>query len=185
MSDSKQLLIIKSVTRIIETINPTNTDPATGQAYDIDLRGFVLRGVGELGEVDPLPCVTILESPRPIPGTYAEGEEELVQKQPLTLLLQGFVDDAESGTGDGAYALKAQVEQALSRAQLLARGAARGGEFPDDYMLGKGPNGRYLATSFTIGTGGVRPPATGVSPTAFFYLPLVIGYAFNPSNPYE
>ena len=42
--DSKQLRTLKALTAHLEGINPDNTDPATGNPYERDLRGKVYRG---------------------------------------------------------------------------------------------------------------------------------------------
>lgn len=183
MPDSKQLLIVKKVTALIESVNPDNTNPATEAPYPFDLRGAVFRGRATIGENDPAPACTILENPRPIPTEFLTGERKDHPKQEImTLLVQGFSAQDDDNTGDPAYDMKAMVEQVLSRATQTN---PKTGDpmFPDDFMLGK-VNGKYLATDFTIQTGGVRPPTSGVSPTAFFYLPLVIKFTFNPTNPY-
>lgn len=184
MPDSKQLQIIKKVQAIIETINPGNIDPGTELAYVVDLSSAVFPGVEALGASDPTPAVTILESPKPSPTDDLTGEDRAHPGlETMVLLVQGFAEKGEDSRGGPAYALKAQVEQALSRVIQPATGVKNGGKYPDDWMLGT-VNGKYLVTSFTIQTGGVRPPKNGVSPTAFFYLPLVIKFSFNPTNPY-
>lgn len=183
MLDPKQLQIVKKVQSLIETINPANIDPNTTLAYHIDLTKAVFRGRPILGEDDPTPAVTILESPKPIPTDFLDGEQlQHKRLEKLTLLVQGFTKQSHENDSDPAYVFKAQVEQVLSRA-TQTNPKTGGGVYPDDYLLGK-VNGRYLVNSFTIQTGGVRPPTAGVSPTAFFYLPLVITFSFDPTNPY-
>jgi hypothetical protein len=49
--------------------------------------------------------------------------------------------------------------------------------YPDIYLLGG------LIADMTINPGVVRPPEQGVSSKAYFYLPLVVSYAFNASRP--
>lgn len=184
MPDSKQLQIIKKVQAIIESINPDNTDPITEAAYAVDLSSAVFPNIENLGASDPTPAITILESPKPYPTDDLTGEDRAHPGiETMVLLVQGFAEKGEDGRGGPAYALKALVEQALSRVIQSAGGTSNGGKYPADFMLGK-VNGKYLVTSFTIQTGGVRPPKNGVSPTAFFYLPLVIKFSFNPTNPY-
>lgn len=177
----KQLLALRRLTEFLEGINPDNEDPSTGEAYTYDLRKAVFRGRTTLGDNDPYPALSLLESPKPEIGEGA-GHENAVRLEDWTLLLQGFADDDKKNPTDPAYWLKAVVEQRLSRIIAINEGPGmKEGDplFPDDYMLGR------LFAKFTIGQGVVRPPTVNVSPTAFFYLPLVVRWKTDVRQPYQ
>lgn len=191
MADSKQLQIIKSIQAQLATINPANDDPNTGVPYEIDLTDATFRGRVEIGENDPQWAITILENPKPVPTEFLAGER-LNRKhiETLTLLLQGFAPNGDDlAPTDNAYRFKAMVEQVLSR--IIETNPNGTGGVYEEYLLGQPylgfspPDSSRLITTFTIQTGGVRPASKGVSATAFFYLPLVIQFAFNPANPYQ
>lgn len=172
----KQLLILKRLTAYLEEINPDNEDPNTEAPYAFDLRGAVFRGKTTLGVNDPATALSILESPKPEIGIGA-GHEKIVRLETWSILLQGFVPDDKKNPTDEAYWLKAAVEKRLSR--LLEIEESTGNPtYPAEFMLGR------LLTDFTIGQGVVRPPAVNVSPTAFFYLPLVLGLKTDVRKPY-
>lgn len=172
----KQLLVLRRLSTFLEGINPTNPDPGTEQLYVTDLRKAVFRGRTTLGDNDPYPAVSLLESIKPEDGRPA-GHERIKRLEDWSLLVQGFAIDDRQNPTDPAYWLKAQVEQRLWR--IIAVDERNGDPlFPEDWMLGK------LIAGLTIGQGVVRPPTAGVSPTAFFYLPIVVKLATDVSQPY-
>ena len=179
MSDSKQLLILKAFTLHLEGMNPTAIDPGTEDNYLIDMRAKVVRGRTTLGaaEDDSPPVLSFLEKPSPEVGIPA-GEQGVRRLENWTLLLQGFAPDDKKNPTDPAYLLKAQVEQRLS--QIIEIDPSTGDPvFPDVYLLGS------LIIGLTIGQGVVRPPDKQVSPTAFFYLPLIVKMKTDVSKPYS
>lgn len=179
MPDSKKLQVLKALTSHLEAINPTNIDPATDEAYVLDLRGNVSRGRTIFGESDvksiTQPLVSILEAPR---TTDPVGVGDRITRSSLwQLLVQGFVKDQRENPTDPAYDLSAAVEMRLSR---LIKVNERNGEaqYPEEYMLGG------LVKDLRIGEGIVRPSDPQVSPTAFFYLPVGVELVTDLSNPY-
>lgn len=172
----KELAVLMRLTELLERIAPTNIDPATTLPFTNDLTGKVFRGRTVIGAQETRPYFGLLEDPKPVDGQPAgpDGVKRLVKKG---LLLQGFSQDDPVNPLDPAYFLKAQAEQMLSR--IIAVKQSNGNPaFPEDHMLGG------LLTSFTIGTGVVRPSDPNVSPTAFFYMPLVVGMVTDATQPY-
>jgi hypothetical protein len=182
--DSRQLQIIKKLTTLVERINPTNNDPGTEQPYAYDLRNKVFRGrtVYGMEKGHKPPFVSLLEVPRPPEGIYV-GDQKRVRKESFGLLVQGFMpeDDNAPHPTDSAYVLKAMVEQEICRATVIDR---QGNPlYPADYMFGTF-SGQQMISSLTIVQGAVRPAEANVSPTAFFYLPVVIEFVFDPAAPW-
>lgn len=176
MPDSKQLRVLKALTAIVECINPTNEDPATGAAFDIDLRGAVWRGRSVFGqETAGKHFVSILEAPQPINGLAAD-DHHTTRSEQWRLLVQGFVPDDKENPTDPAYDLKAKVEMQLARIVKLNKQGD--GEYPEDFLL----NG--LVSKLVIGQGVVRPPTKDISPTAFMYIPLTVEITTDVTNPY-
>jgi len=70
-------------------------------------------------------------------------------------------------------------------ARIVAqKDAGRGAEFPDEFMLGKSPDGTgYELASFLIAPGVVRPPEDAASRLAMFYMPLVLGVRVDVARP--
>lgn len=178
MPDSKKLQVMKLLTAHLQGMNPDANDPATGEAYEIDMRGDqVQRGRLVFGPDDTVdnPLLSILEAPKPI-DPRAVGEAKLVRKSMWPLLVQGFVKDTKTNPTDPAYDLLAKTEQRLARiVQLDDQGDPM---FPGEYLLDSS------IFSLAIGEGIVRPSDPQVSPTAFFYLPLAVELVTDLRNPY-
>lgn len=181
MADPKQLRILKKLTALIEGINPTNDDPATGEPYVHDLRGKVYRGRSILTVDDAEDTISILEFPRQ-EETSVIGANGVVRNDSWMLMLQGWPADDPENPSDSAYVLKAIIEQRLCRI-LAELPNGRGGAFPE-YMLGEHEGKREL-TSFTIAPGVVRPPEDAASRLAMFYMPLVLGVRVDVSQPFD
>lgn len=165
----KQLLILRRLTAHLEGITAAN-------GYTFDLAGRVHRGRTTYGEETAVPCLSVLEAPRPDDAVRAAGGDRLQRAEQWTLLLQGWVPDDKDNPTDPAYELKAAVEKRLSEV-VVEDGLGRAVN-PDAYMLGG------LIVGMVIGPGVVRPPQEGVSGKAFFYLPLVIAMAADLRQPY-
>lgn len=176
MADPKQLRILKALTAHLEGINPTNTDPATGEPYAIDLREHVYRGRSILTIDDAENAVSILEYPRqdifePV------GEHGMCRMDRWQLLLQGWPADDADAPSDPAYVMKAMVEARLARL-VAQKPQGRGPLYEDEYLLGG-----ELA-SLIIAPGIVRPPEDAASRLAMFYMPLVLGVKMDVADPY-
>lgn len=164
MADSKQLRILKKLCAHLE---------ATSEYPGI----VCYRGRAVISAQDVEDCLSILEAPRPVVGAPADVEG-VKRLETWTLLLQGWPKDDKKNPSDPAYAMKAAVEQQLSK---LIKVADHDGnpKYPEHWMLGGD------ITSLTIGQGVVRPPSEEApSRLAMFYIPLIVGIQTDISNPY-
>lgn len=165
----KQLLILRRLTAHLEGITPDN-------GYAFNLAGKVYRGRTVFGDEVAPPYLSILEAPRPDDSVVSAGSDKLRRSEQWVLLIQGWTPDDGTGPTDTAYELKAAVEKRLSEV-VVEDGQGRAAN-PDSYKLGG------LIDRMTIGPGVVRPPTEGVSATAFFYLPVVVGMTADIRNPF-
>jgi hypothetical protein len=167
---SKQLDILRALTTHLEGITTDN-----GYAYDLD--GRVFRGRAQFGDDIPLPCLSIIEAPRPDEQPVVGGHERAYWSEDWTLLVQGWVEDDKINPTDPAYELKAAVEHRLS--SILAIRNDRGTPLdPTAYRLGN------RVSHIAIGPGMVSPPRPNISAKAFFYLPVVLKIAVSTTAPY-
>jgi hypothetical protein len=157
--ESNRLDVLKALTSHLQGI-------ASANGYEIDLSDAIRRGRTLFGEGDPIPLVSILESPRSDPGRFA-GENFAERSEKWSLLIQGWVVDDPSNPTDPAYILMATVEHRLARIIAVNRSTGEPA-FPDEYMLGR------KVAEFTVMPGVVRPPMEQVSSKAFFYLPVQV-----------
>lgn len=157
MADSYRLTVLKRLTDHLKGIAPAN-------GYAFDLSNNVFRGRTIFGEGDPVPLISILESPRSDSGVYA-GSESSERKEGWTLLIQGWAHDDVENPTDPLYDLMDAVERRLQRiiAESNTNGAAL---FPDEFLLGRSIGG------LTVLPGVVSPAREQVSSKAFFYLPV-------------
>ncbi len=163
----RQLVILKRLTAHMEGM----TEAA---GYGFDMVGRVYRGRTTLGAETPVPAIVILEDPRPVDGNPG-GAAGLVRNTRWPLLIQGFAKEDEKHPTDPAYYLKAAVERRL--AEITQEGGNGRPAFPHIYRL------KGLISDLVIGNGVVRPPQKDVSDTAFFWLPIGVGYAHDARNP--
>lgn len=162
-TDSKQLRILKKLCNYLELTS----------GYE-GIEVFRGRTVVSAKEIED--CLSVLEAPRPVVGEGA-GHNNHKRNETWTLLLQGWPKDDKKNPSDPAYALKAAVEQWLSR---IIDVDDRSGlpKYPDIYMLG-GDIG-----SMIIGQGVVRPPSEeAASRLAMYYLPLILELTTDIRNP--
>lgn len=160
----QRLRIMLALKELLEQIST-----ADGDAFD--LFGKVYTGRTLLGadvtEDDGVPCLAIIEAPRPDFATFA-GEENIMRRDNWTLLIQGLApNDRSANTADYAYFLCQDVERRLQR--IMATKGSSSPMYPDIYKLGD------KITSVEIAPPVVRPPEAEVSRHSFFYLPVRFG----------
>jgi hypothetical protein len=160
--ESKRLNILKALTDHLKSITTAN-------GYDSDLSEAVFRGRALFDDSDPIPMLSILESPKSEASFATNGYE--ARKDDFSLFLQGWVKDDPANPTDPAYLLAAEVEKCLT--QLIATKNDNSGrpEYPNAYLLG----GSIVDIKF--GPPIVRPPTEQISSKAFFYLPVVLTLA--------
>lgn len=173
-----ELLILQRFQELLEGMNRTTPDPNTGTFYPFDLNNKVFLDKTSIGAQVQGPFLSLLEAPVPEDEFFA-GEGRVKSSGEWKLLLQGFVDLDKSLANPlaPAYVFRAQCRQRLSRI-VAERDHGRGPEFPETYRLGG------LISGLRIYRGVVRPPETGVTSMAFFYVPLVVELATDNTNPY-
>lgn len=171
MADSKQLRILKALCTLIEGISTVDDE------YEYDLADKVFRGKLLFGAQEVTPFVSVVETPRPDPQPDEGGYDKQKRLEDWELQIQGWIKTTQEHPTDALYGLKAAIEHRLSR--IVKRTPGNGNPaFPSDFMLGR------LITGVRIGPGVVRavtPQAGGVEG---LYLPLIIRYYFDPSDPW-
>lgn len=165
---SHRLDILKKLTEHLEGITVDN-------GYQFDLRGKVFRGRDRFGAnfTDRLPILSVLEAKATDYGNYAD-EEQMVRQDDWVLLVQGWIKDDARNPTDPAYELLAEVEKRISMLMDTERGEP---VYPGVYRLGG------LVAKLTVAQPVVRPPEEGLSDTAFFYLPIRVGFKVDLRNP--
>ena len=164
-----RLRLLDAVTNCLRSITPDN-------GYQSDLSASVFRGRLVFGDNDPLPMVSILETPIPLDSlpTPAGGK---VQRGDFDLLIQGFaVDDKEHPTDNG-YILLADVKKALVLEREKTTQISMSGG-PNAFGMGK------AVSDIDIGFGTVRP-ADETSATTYFWLRVTIKITEDISKPFD
>lgn len=170
MADTKQLTILKRLTTLIAGITP-------GNGYDYDLTARVFRGRIVFGAQEQTPFVSILESLRPDPNPDTAGTENMIRVEEWELLIQGWMESDLINPTDDLYGLKGAIEKRLSR--MVATDDTGTPAFPSDYRLGR------ILTSARIGPGIVRAATPQTGGTEALYLPLLVCYKANVSDPWD
>jgi hypothetical protein len=147
--------------------------------YKHDLTNAVFRGRLHFDSTDPLPCISILESPNPDRFPNRAGEQANDQprtKDLWTLEFQGWQKDDKRNPTDPAYDLMADVKKALAK---IVRLDAKTGQpyYPSIYRLGK------LVIDIKWEPGTVRPPEENSS-KAFFYMRVIVTFTEDFNDPY-
>lgn len=163
--DSYRMRVLKALTAQLERITVAN-------GYDYDLVGKVHRGRALFGSESPVPCLNIIEAPKPAFG-IAAGEDGVKRAEMWLLFVQGWVADDKANPTDPAYALMAAVEECLGEV------TSEGGSNPSSYLLGG------LVGKMKYGPGLCHPPQADLSSKAFFYLPVEVELAYDVRKPYK
>lgn len=174
VSDPVRLHIIKTMCEGFRTITPAN-------GYVMDFSGAegtddnkVFRGRTIFGANDPLPAISVLESPIPLDLIPSPADSAL-SAGPWELVIQGFFEDDKDNPCDQAYVGLADVKRylALERKKVNAHR-------DEDAIFGLG----RVVTGMNIGQGVVRPPDE-ISAKAYFWLTLALDIAEDLEEPYE
>ena len=174
MADSTKLTVLKRLTALLEGMSPTAVADVTPEAPPT-MAGVVFRGRAVFGDSDPKWMLSILESPRPFTGQFADDGQ--VRRDLWPIFIQGWCPDDKSHPSDPIYSLLDDVERRLDCVTRTSRDTGMP-KFADHYLLGESLDGDgYLITSLEVGPGVVRPPTDGLSSKSFFYLPLQVGLA--------
>jgi hypothetical protein len=164
-----RLRVLDGLTECLQRITQAN-------GYTSDLSQSVFRGRAVYGPDDPLPMVSILETPVPV-DIFPSPDGALSQHGDWDILLQGFVRDDPENPTDPAYFLIAEVKKALAQeGQQASRQTIHGG----NNIFGMG--GKVI--SIDVGPGTVRP-ADDVSATAYFWLRVTLKIVEDMTKPFD
>lgn len=170
MADALRLRIMKALTAVIERAR-------IADGFKHDLEGRVFRGRLFYGEKDPVPMISILETPLQ-PATTPRPPDSQTQADTWELVIQGWVDDDRLNPTDPAYNLAADVRKTLSDEKDRASRRTPGGP-PANDLLGLGND----VLNITIGQPVCRPP-DDLSAKAYFWITVRLTLAEDLSNPY-
>ena len=171
MADSLRLRIGKAITAAFQEIDGSPAVPGDptkpGWKHDLSATAkskvCVFRGRLIYGDKDPLPMISILETPVPADQTInpRDAKEASIN---WDLLIQGFVQDDKDNPTDPAYELMADVRKRLAMEKQKLNGR-------NGYAFGF-----KEISDLIIGSGVVRPPDE-VSSKAYFWVSLSIDFA--------
>ena len=178
MADPFNLRVLKAVCATIKTVTPANGFVNDLSDYTDEAgveRPRVFRGIDEFGQNYPLPLVSVLEDPSPLPLTMGGGGT-VVGAGDWGLVIQGFVPDDFDHPTDPAHLLAAEVLSVLARSlndplNRLGMGPAQRGK------------GHVLGGELTRPV--IRPADGHVSSVAFFYMPITLRMVENLAEPFN
>lgn len=174
VTDPARLHIIKTICESFRTITPANGYVMDFSGAEGTKQNKVFRGRAVFGDRDPLPSISVLESPIPLdqlPSPTGATESA----GPWEMVVQGFFKDDKDKPCDEAYVGLADVKKhlALERKRVQSEHDRTG-------LFGL----KGTVTGMTIGQGVVRPPDE-ISAKAYFWLTLVLDIAEDLEEPYE
>lgn len=169
MPEPFRLSVLKNLTSLLQTITPAN-------GYSFDMSESVFRGRAIYGDDDPVPMISIIETPIPEDAIAAPVEAHDSYSD-WNLLVQGWVADDPLNPTDPAHYLMAEVKQALAKEKLKYRTFTPGNPGPGLLnMSGK-------VDKIIVGTGVVRP-ADELNAHANFWLSISLKIVEDNLNPY-
>ena len=167
-----RLLVVQRLQALLE-------GPLTIKGVAVDMTNKVLRGRNILGDDvvanDQLPCLAIIEAPRPDIAIFAGAGEG--RSDALTFLITGVATDDKAAPGDAAYWLNAAVEEQLSKIVEI-KNSSGSPAYPEHYMLGNSITGLEVAPPVC------RPEGDKLSSRATFFLPIRVGIGALLKQPY-
>jgi hypothetical protein len=168
-----RLEIMKRLCGILREITPANGYVSDFSGEEDTEDNKVFRGRAVFGEGDPLPMLSVLESPipleqlpSPIDSGYNAGGWEI--------MIQGFLDDDKTNPTDPAYVALADVRKRIAIESKKVSAMRE-----EDGPLGL----LDQVTKITTGIGTVRPPDE-VSAKAYFWLLIVLEIVEDVTDPY-
>lgn len=170
MADAMRLRIMKALTAVIERATVAN-------GFKHDLTERVFRGRLFYGDKDPVPMVSILETPLQ-PATQDRPPDSTEQSDIWELVIQGWADDDAKNPTDSAYNLAADVRKTLADEKVRASHRTPSGP-PANDLLGLGRD----VLNIKIGQPVCRPP-DDLSAKAYFWITIRLTLAEDLSNPY-
>jgi len=168
-----RLEIQKRLADVLREITPGN-----GYVYDFSgAEGTednkVFRGRAFFGDSDPVPMLSILESPIPLDQIPSPADSGY-NSGSWELMIQGFMEDDHENPTDPAHVAMADVKKRLAlESQKVSARREEDGPFG---LLDQ-------VTRITIGTGVVRPPDE-ISAKAYFWLLIVLEIVEDVTDPY-
>lgn len=172
MADSKRLATLKALTSYLAG------EITAANGYENTLTNAVFRGRAFFDKTDPLPMVSILESPNPDRFPQRGGDQDSsapVMKDQWTLEVQGWCEDDKTHPTDPAYNLMADVKKALAK---IGRVNGHGDGMYECYLLG----GLIAGIKWEAGT--VRPPELQSS-QAYFWMRVILTFVEDINDPYR
>lgn len=163
-----RLRIQQKIVEILKEITPAN-----GYKTDLSTKGsenYVFRGRFWFGDSDPLPLVSLLQTPLQPEDMATRNPANPNKISEIDFVIQGWVADDRLNPTDPAEILLADVEKRLARVRQ---------EYIEEGVLGF-----KSMTELWVGEGVVRPPDE-ISAKAYFWLPIRIKVARNLADPYN
>lgn len=153
-----RLEVLHRLTKVLESINPTNTP-----YWAIDMNNKVFRGRILFGEETPVPFLAILEPPVPVDQQLSPPGSDSTSGF-WDLMIQGFVEDDKDNPTDPAHILSAAVRHVLAKHRE-----------DDQRLFGYFDMGSRdnVVEEIIIGEPKVRP-SDDTSAKAYFWLPVTL-----------
>lgn len=171
MADPFRLRVVKNLTALLAAQD-------SNSGFNFNLTDAVFRGRNVFGEDDPLPMVSILETPIAAEQLPPPPEHAHVSTGDWDLLIQGFVKDDKKHPTDPAYLLAADVVQKLAAEKKRVETERRmKGKIQTPLLGEKG------VLDIFIGSPVHRPP-DDVSAKTYFWLQIRLRIAENLEDPY-
>lgn len=172
--DPCRLYTMKQLCEGLRTITPANGFVMDFSGAEGTDNNKVFRGRALFGAKDPVPMLSVLESPIPL-DQLPPPEDSTYSSGPWEIVIQGFFEDDKQNPTDVAYVGLADVKKYLAtEKKKLSASKAENGPFG----LGR------VVTGLLIGQGVVRPPDE-ISAKAYFWLTIALDMAEDLEEPYE
>lgn len=169
-----RLEICRRLSECLRGITPANGYVCDFSGAEGTDQNCVFRGRAIFGDDDPVPMLSILESPIPLDQLPSPADSGY-NLGGWELMVQGFVEDDKINPTDPAHVALADV-----RKRLMLEGAKVVNTREEDGPLGLLHN----VIKITVGTGVVRPPDE-ISAKAYFWLLIVLDIVEDVTKPYE
>lgn len=168
-----RLEIMKRICDALREITPANGYVSDFSGAEGTSDNRVFRGRAVFGSTDPVPMLSVLETPIPLDQIPAPSDSAY-SSGGWEIMVQGFIEDDKENPTDPAYVALADVKQRLATEREKV-----GAQFAQQGPFGLGNE----VVGISIGTGVCRPPDE-ISAKAYFWLLIVLDIAEDMSRPY-